>query len=101
MSPTNIFNVGFNEENYQKIRIAEIVKEFLPGTKIETIKSGEDRRDYQVDFSKLQGSLNMRNGFAVADGVKEVLRLLEDKIITDPYDKRYYNTTPDLEEVNV
>ena len=93
----NVFNVGFNGENYQKIQIAEIVKKFLPETKIEIGKSGTDLRDYQVDFSKLQSFLNIKNTFTVEEGVGEVLRLLKDRIITDPYKNCYYNTTPDLE----
>lgn len=93
----NVFNVGFNSENYQKIQIAEIVKKFVPETKIEIVKTGTDLRDYQVDFSKLQSFLYIKNTFTVEEGVKEVLRLLKDRIITDPYKNCYYNTTPELE----
>lgn len=92
----NIFNLGFNGENYQKIQIAKIVKKFVPGTKIKTVKSQTDLRDYQVDFSKLQRFLNIKNIFTVEDGVKEVLRLLEDQIINKPYENYYYNVNPDL-----
>ena len=46
----NVFNIGFNGENYQKIQIANIVKEYIPETKIEIVKIGSDLRDYQVDF---------------------------------------------------
>lgn len=93
----NVFNVGFNGENYQKIRIAEIVKKFVPETKIEIVKTGADLRNYQVDFSKLQEFLNIKNEFMVEDGVKGILGLLEDRIIRDPYESRYYNTSPALE----
>jgi len=92
----NVFNVGFNGENYRKIEVAECVKSILPETRIEIVKSGTDLRDYQVDFSKLRDLLNMENTFNVERGVKEVLALLESGAVTDPYDRRYYNTTPDL-----
>lgn len=93
----NVFNVGFNGENYQKIRIAEIVKRFVPETKIEIVKTGADLRNYRVDFSKLQEFLNIKNEFTVEDGVKRILGLLEDRIIRDPYESCYYNTSPALE----
>lgn len=93
----NVFNIGFNGENYQKIQVAEIVKKLVPETKIEIVKSGADLRNYQVGFSKLQEFLNIKNAFTVEDGVKEVLRLLEDRTVSDPYESCYYNTTPALE----
>lgn len=93
----DVFNIGFHGENYQKIEIADIVKKFVPDTKIEIVKKGMDLRDYQVDFSKLQKSLNIKNNFTVQDGVKEVLKLLENKTIADPYQNCYYNTTPAFE----
>lgn len=93
----NIFNVGFNGENYQKIQIAGIVKKFIPDTEIKVVKSGVDLRDYQVDFSKLKRFLNLKNKFTVENGVKEILNLLESKKIKNPMEKHYYNTSPDLE----
>jgi len=93
----NIYNVGFNEENYQKIRIAEIVRGFVPETLIKISKYGDDLRDYRVDFSKLRRSLSFTNKFTVTSGVQEVLALLKRGLITDPYQSCYYNTTPDLE----
>lgn len=92
----NVFNIGFDGENYQKIEIANIVKEYLPDTKIEIVKSGHDLRDYRVDFSKLNKFLNLENTYTVRDGVKEVYEILKNKIITDYRQDYYYNTKPDL-----
>ncbi len=92
----NVFNVGFNGENYQKIQIANIVKENIPDTKIEIVKTGSDLRDYQVDFSKLQKFINIKNSYTIKDGVKEVLAILKNKIIADPYKDYYYDTLPDV-----
>jgi len=92
----NVFNVGFNGENYQKIQIANIVKENIPDTKIEIVKTGSDLRDYQVDFSKLKKFLDIKNTYTINDGVKEVLEILRNKIITDPYEDYYYDTLPDI-----
>jgi nucleoside-diphosphate-sugar epimerase len=88
----DVFNVGFNEENYQKIAIAEIIKEFIPDLKIEIVEKGTDLRDYQVDFSKLKKFLNVDITYTVKDGVKEIINLLRNGIIDNPYEEKYYNT---------
>ena len=49
------FNVGVNEENYRIRDLAEIVKETVPGGRIEYAKDAEpDKRTYRVDFSKIR-----------------------------------------------
>jgi nucleoside-diphosphate-sugar epimerase len=52
------FNVGASEENYQIRDLAEIVKETVPGSRIEySPDAGPDKRCYRVDCSKLARSL--------------------------------------------
>ncbi|MFP3867925.1 MAG: NAD-dependent epimerase/dehydratase family protein [Desulfobacteraceae bacterium] len=52
------FNVGINSENYQIRQLAEIVKETVPGCRIEYAQDGgPDKRCYRVDCSKLAQSL--------------------------------------------
>ena len=49
-----VFNVGKSEENYRIKNIATIVKETVPGSKIEYAKDAEpDKRSYRVDFTKI------------------------------------------------
>jgi nucleoside-diphosphate-sugar epimerase len=88
----NVFNVGFNGENYQKIAIAKIIKEFIPEIKIEVVEKGTDLRDYQVDFSKLKQYLSVDITHTVRDGVREIVNLLQHGIIDNPYEEKYYNT---------
>lgn len=48
------FNVGINDENYRIRDLAEIVKETVPGCRIEYAEdAGPDKRTYRVDFSKI------------------------------------------------
>ncbi len=48
------FNVGINEENYRIRDLAEIVKETVPGCRVEYAKDAEpDKRTYRVDFGKI------------------------------------------------
>jgi nucleoside-diphosphate-sugar epimerase len=93
----NIFNIGFKGENYQKIEIAKAITKFIPETRINITGKGSDSRDYQVDFSKLQKYIDVKNTFRVESGIKEVLDLLRSGSITNPKEEIYYNTSPDME----
>ena len=49
------FNVGINAENYRIRDLAEIVKDTVPGCRVEYAKDAEpDKRTYRVDFSKIE-----------------------------------------------
>ncbi len=52
------FNVGTNEENYRIRELAEIVKETVPGCRVEYAEgAAPDKRTYRVDFSKIARAL--------------------------------------------
>ena len=53
-----IFNVGSNENNFNKIQIANAIKKFVNG-KIKIVKESRDKRNYKVDFSKLEKNLSL------------------------------------------
>jgi len=49
------FNVGINSENYRIRELAEIVRETVPGCKVDYAPDAEpDKRSYRVDFSKIE-----------------------------------------------
>jgi len=49
------FNVGVNQENYRISELAEIVRETVPGCKVEyATDAGPDKRCYRADFSKYE-----------------------------------------------
>ncbi len=49
------FNVGINAENYRIRELAEIVKDTVPGCRIEYAQdAGPDKRCYRVNFSKYE-----------------------------------------------
>lgn len=49
------FNVGRNAENYQIRDIAEVVRETVPGCRIQYAKNaGPDQRCYRADFTKIR-----------------------------------------------
>jgi nucleoside-diphosphate-sugar epimerase len=95
----NIFNIGFNGENYQKIQIAQAVQKFIPELKIDIIKSGGDMRDYQVDFSKLSKYVNVKRVFNVEKSVENIISTIKMGLFENTSSNQYYNTKPDLSEV--
>ncbi len=84
------FNVGSNDENYQKQMIAEEVERQIP-VRLVYVEKDEDPRDYRVNFDRI-ASLGFRPHRRLADGVAEIARALQDGLITDPYAARYHNT---------
>ncbi|HET6266704.1 MAG TPA: SDR family oxidoreductase [Acidobacteriota bacterium] len=62
-APSNVvndqaFNVGITSENYQIKDLARIVKETVPGSRVEFAENaGPDKRSYRVDFEKIVSAL--------------------------------------------
>ena len=84
------FNIGSNDENYQKRMIAEEVKRQIP-VELIYVERDEDPRDYRVAFDRLArlGFLAQRR---LPDGVAEIAGAIRDDLIVDPYAPRYHNT---------
>lgn len=68
------FNVGINDENYHIRDLAEIVKETVPGCRVEYAKDAEpDKRTYRVDFSKIAQTLSeFKPQWTAKQGAKEL-----------------------------
>jgi nucleoside-diphosphate-sugar epimerase len=68
------FNVGRDSENYRVRRVADIVADVVPGSRVVFAPGGgPDERSYRVDFSKLAATfpdLELRG--TVPDGVAEL-----------------------------
>lgn len=78
------FNVGADSENYQVRDLAQIVRETVPGCKIEYAGSGEpDPRSYRVDFGKLRRFFpNFQLVWTVRRGAEEVLEAFDSTVLT-------------------
>ena len=87
-----IFNVGDNNENYQKGMILEEIRKVVAGSKIKYVESSEDPRDYRVNFDKIKSTLGFTITKKVSDGIIEIKNAIEKKVIAFPYDKKYSNT---------
>ena len=93
------YNVGHDNENYTKIELAEIIKEFITDVEIEIIESKKDPRNYKVSFEKIKNSLNFKPKFNVRDSVIEILKNIESGKI-DPRDSEFSNMSKLTEKIN-
>jgi nucleoside-diphosphate-sugar epimerase len=85
-----IFNVGSNEENYQKRTVAEEVARQVP-VKLTYVEKDEDPRDYRVNFDRIS-SLGFNPKMRLAAGIAEIVTALQSGLITDPFAARYRNS---------
>lgn len=68
------FNVGRSEENYQVRRLADMVKELVPGSRVRYAEGGgPDPRCYRVDCGKIAAALpRFRPQWTVRRGMEEL-----------------------------
>jgi nucleoside-diphosphate-sugar epimerase len=86
-----VFNVGDTRENYQKKMLAEELQKLVPEMKVKYVQKNEDPRDYRVAFEKIYSTLGFTISKRVPDGMREIIRILRDGIISDPDNPKYRN----------
>jgi nucleoside-diphosphate-sugar epimerase len=70
-----VFNVGL--DNFQVKNIAYLVKERLPlHVDIDFAPDDVDERNYNVDFSKIEKSVNLKASIKIEDGIDEIYNAL-------------------------
>jgi nucleoside-diphosphate-sugar epimerase len=87
----NVFNVGDTKENYTKQMIVDEIKKILPNSKIKYVAKNEDPRDYRVNCDKIKRELGFKITMTVPDGIMEVKRLIQENLIQDSENQKYYN----------
>ena len=83
--------MGDTSENYTKQMLIDEIKKVLPESKIKYVDKNEDPRDYRVSSDKIKRELGFEITMRVPDGIKEVKLMVQEGIIQDPEDQRYYN----------
>ncbi|MBL7717802.1 MAG: NAD(P)-dependent oxidoreductase [Flavipsychrobacter sp.] len=87
----DVFNVGDTSENYQKKMIVEEVLKELPDSKITYVSRNEDPRDYRVSFEKIKNKLGFELMFKVPDGIRQIIKTVNEGFILNPDDNKYKN----------
>ena len=89
---SQVFNLGYNKENYQKIEVAEMVqKNFFKDIKLEIIDKDPDLRSYKLNFDKMKKFFELSPKTSLkteAEGIKDKL---DKKLYGDTTLKKYYN----------
>jgi len=81
-----VFNAGSDGNNLTKKMIIEMILKYKNSSNIQYVdKEGSDKRNYRVNFSKLNKIFNYNCKFSVDDGIKEIIDHLE-KLKEDKYD---------------
>jgi nucleoside-diphosphate-sugar epimerase len=94
-----IFNVGSNAENYTIAQVGHIVKRIVPEAELIVEPAGQDRRDYRVNFTKIQMMIGFRPNWTVDDGVRQVVTAIRAGEISD-YREAHYSNEKYLNEIN-
>ena len=87
------FNVGDNNENYQKQSLVEMILKQLPDRTnlVNYIHRDEDPRDYRVNFDKINNILDFKITKTVNEGIKEFIDAIQTGLIRNPDDNIYRN----------
>lgn len=74
----NIFNVGFNTNNYQVKYILKLIKQYLPKCRIKfSGEHGKDTRSYKVNFSKLKELFpNIKQKWPLEKSIPDLIKRL-------------------------
>ena len=91
----NVFNVGDTNENYTKRMLINEIQKVLPDAKIKYVVKVDDPRDYRVNCDKIKKELGFKITMTVPDGIKEIKRVIQEKLIQDPENQKYYNIPHD------
>ena len=86
-----VFNVGDTDENYRKLDIVGLLQERFPQARVDYVHKDEDPRDYRVSFDKVRSKLGYEVERRVADGIDEVVALMQSGLVEDPYASIYRN----------
>jgi nucleoside-diphosphate-sugar epimerase len=86
-----VFNVGDTGENYRKLDIVGLLQERFPEARVDYVHKDEDPRDYRVSFDKVRSKLGYEVERRVADGIDEVVALMQSGLVEDPYASIYRN----------
>jgi len=95
-----VYNIGLNSENFQIKKLAQVVKKYVPKSKIKFSKNF-DNRSYKVNFNKLKKDINWVPSKKIDKGVIEVKKLFTTGKIKNFRDINYYNIKRLISHLNI
>ena len=86
-----IFNVGSNELNLTINQISQKIKLHIPNFKIIINDNNDDKRNYKVDFTKIQSNLSFTTKKTIDDGIIELINAFDNGKIAGSYKDDIYS----------
>lgn len=86
-----VFNVGDSSQNFTKKMLIDELLKIIPSASVKYVQTGEDPRDYRVKFEKIKDKLGFHITRTVPQGMQDIYRCIQENIISDPDDQKYYN----------
>lgn len=86
-----VFNAGSNENNFQIVELAEHVKNEIGGVEIVVTPDDVDKRNYNVDFSKVSRELGFTPGTDISGGIKEIADYIREDRNRDYLSSEFFN----------
>lgn len=86
-----IFNVGSNDQNHTILEVGELIHEQVIGAELLVDNSGEDARNYRVDFTKIKDHLGFEAQWSIHAGIQQVLDAIACGRVEDYRDPKYSN----------
>jgi len=78
-----IFNIGGNRLNYTLQQVGEIIHKLVPGSELLELGTNSDRRNYRVDFSKVEKTVGYTPKWKLEDGITQVITAIRDGVVSD------------------
>lgn len=89
---SQIFNLGYNNENYQKIEIASLVKDkFFKNLDLEIVEKDLDLRSYRLSFDKMKKFFNLKPETDILIETSKIINNFKNNIYEDVNNQRFYN----------
>lgn len=88
---SQVFNVGSNQQNYTIQQVGEIIHRLVPTAELIDKGFDGDRRNYRVNFSKIQRQLGFMPQWTVEEGVRQVITAIQEGKVTDYQEALYSN----------
>jgi len=79
----DVFNAGGDNNNFTKRMIVEAIQKHIPDVPVAYQAHGSDPRNYRVNFKKIRERLDFTPRFSVEDGIKELIRALDQNLFDD------------------
>jgi nucleoside-diphosphate-sugar epimerase len=86
-----VFNVGSSAQNYTLGELGECIRSKVPTAELVITGTDGDRRNYRVDFSKIEERLAFKPKWSLEAGIEQVIRALESGDVRNYQDARYSN----------